>query len=364
MRSSKLHDLIALAREPSSERRRELLREITDLFLACRAEELDAGQTALFDEVMLRITAEMEEAVRAELGRRLAPTDAALPRLLSALGGDSIAVAEPVLLQASGLREDDLLALARTTSQDHLRAISRREVVPEAVSDAIVERGDDATLGLLLRNQGAALSRQATEAAVDRAQANPSLHAVVVERRSLPPDLLNEMYFIVEARLRAKIMARNAELDPGALEAALEAGRRRLEARDGVAPPDLAEAEAHVQQLQRKGELTPKMLARFLRQGERTRFTVALARLSDIDFHTAQRILDGRRVDPLAIVCKAAGFDRALFLTFIVLMLDADENALGRAQEYGDLYSQLSTEAASRAIRFWRLRRQAADIAA
>lgn len=364
MRSSKLHDLIALAREPSSDRRRELLREITDLFLAYPAGELDAAQTALFDEVMLRIAGEMEEAVRAELALRLAPTDAALPGLLGSLGKDSIAVAEPVLRRASGLREEDLLAVARTQGQDHLRAISQREVVPEAVSQAIVERGDDATLGLLLRNHGAALSREATEAAVDRAQANPSLHAVVVERRSLPPDLLNEMYFIVEARLRAKIMARNAELDPRALEAALQAGRRRLEARDGVAPSDLAEAEAHVQQLQRKGELTPKMLARFLRQGERTRFTVALARLAEIDFHTAQRILDGRRVDPLAIVCKAAGFDRALFLTFIVLMLDQDENAIGRAQEYGDLYNQLSTEAASRAIRFWRLRRQAADVAA
>ncbi len=86
--------------------------------------------------------------------------------------------------------------------------------------------------------------------------------------------------------------------------------------------------------------------------------------MADIDFATAQRILDGRRVDALAIACKAAGFERALFLTFVVLMLDTGENALGRAQEYGDLYSQLSGDAASRAIRFWRLRRHTADVAA
>ncbi len=45
-------------------------------------------------------------------------------------------------------------------------------------------------------------------------------------------------------------------------------------------------------------------------------------------------------------------------------MLEADENAMGRAQQYGDLYNQLSSDAASRAIRFWRLRRQTVDVAA
>ncbi len=364
MTGPKLHALIELAREPSSDRRRELLREVTDLFLAQPSEALDPAQAALFDEVMQRIASEMEEAVRAELSRRLAPTSAALPRLLHDLGGDSIAVAGPVLRQARGLLDEDLLSLARTQGQDHLKAISQRQQVPEAVSDAIVERGDDATLGVLLRNEGAALSRHASETAVDRAQINPTLHSAVVERRSLPADLMNEMYFIVEAKLRAKIMARNAELDPQELEAALQAGRKRLEARDGLAPPDLAEAEAYVDALIRKGELEPKTLVGFLRKGERTRFTAALARKADIDFQTAHRILEGRRVDPLAIVCKAAGFDRALFLTFVVLMLDADENALGRAQEYGDLYNHLSTDAASRAIRFWRMRRQTSDVAA
>ena len=356
MSASRLHELIALAHEPSSERRRELLRQVTDLFLAQPAEAMDPGQAALFDEVMQRIAGEMESAVRAELGRRLAPAATPLPRLLTDLGADEIAVAEPVLRQARGLREEDLLVLARSQGQDHLRAISRREVVPEAVSDAIVERGDDDTLGVLLRNDGAALSRQASEAAVDRAQANAELHAAVVERESLPPDLLNEMYFVVEAKLRAKIMERNAEIDPAELEAALKAGRRRLADRDGVFPPDLAEAEAHIEHLTRADALTPQALAGFLRSGQHTRFTVALARLAEIDFHTAKRILDGRRLDPLAIVCKAAGFDRALFLTFALLMLRDDGNAMSRAQEYGQVYNQIPTETATRAIRFWRVR--------
>src|SRR5581483_12484619 len=119
----------------------------------------------------------------------------------------------------------ELLDVARTQGQEHLRAISKREAVPEAVSDAIVERGDDTTLVVLLRNDGAVLSRASHEAAVDRAAANPELHEAVVDRNALPPDLLNEMYFMVEARLRDRIMEKNAELDPAEIDAALAAGR-------------------------------------------------------------------------------------------------------------------------------------------
>ena len=362
--TSKLYDLIELAREPSSERRRELLHEVTDLFLAQSPGQLDPAQVDLFDDIMGRIASEMEEAVRAELSSRLAPSPAAPRGVLMGLARDSFAVAEPVLKSSVALSEQDLVEVARTRGQAHLRAISQRAAVPQAVSDAIVERGDDATLGVLLRNEGAELSRKASEAAVDRAHANPELHEAVVERKSLPADLVNEMYFVVEARLREKIMQRNAELDPQELHAALEAGRNRLAARDGAVPLDFAAAQAEVQAMAKGGELTPTTLTAMLRKGQKTKFMIALAQLADIDFPTARRILEGRQVDPLAIVCKAAGFDRAMFLTFVVLMLNRETDAMGRAQEYGDLYAKLDRETALRAIRFWRLRRQTGDLKA
>jgi uncharacterized protein (DUF2336 family) len=86
--------------------------------------------------------------------------------------------------------------------------------------------------------------------------------------------------------------------------------------------------------------------------------------MADVDFHTARRILERRELDALAIVCKAADFDRALFLTFAVLVLGRDSDAMGRAREYGQIYSDLPRDAACRTIRFWRMRRQIGDVAA
>jgi uncharacterized protein (DUF2336 family) len=101
-----------------------------------------------------------------------------------------------------------------------------------------------------------------------------------------------------------------------------------------------------------------------LRSKEMTRFLVALASLADVDFNTARRILDKKELDALAIICKAADFDRSLFLTFAILILDQDADAMGRARQYGDLYSELPKDAALRTIRFWRMRRQTGDVAA
>jgi uncharacterized protein (DUF2336 family) len=364
MERNKLHDLIALAQEPSSERRRELLRGVTDLFFASD-DEHGASEMSLFDDVLSQLAGEMEATVRAELAQRMADTDTAPRGLLRNLARDeSIEVARPVLEGSRALTEDDLLAVARTRGQDHLRAISQRATVTSAVSEAIVERGDDRTVGVLLRNEGAALSRETHEIVVDRAVENPELHEAVVRRASLPVDLLNEMYFVVEARLRDQILARNTEVDPAELDAALAAGRKQVAARDGAVPADLAEAEAHIKSLHARNGITPTLLAGFLRNRETTRFLVALCELADIDFHTARRILERRELDALSIVCKAAGFDRSLFLTFAVLILDREANALGRAREYGELYDALPRDTAQRTIRFWRMRRKTGDVAA
>jgi uncharacterized protein (DUF2336 family) len=360
---SKLKDLIDLAREPSSAKRRVLLREVTDLFFVNPPHQ--PGEMALFDAVLSQLAGEMEVAVRAELAQRMAPLDGPPYGLVRSLAADAlIDVASPILEGSSALSDADLLALAARQGQDHLKAISRRAKVSEAVSEAIVARADDDTLGVLLGNDGAELSRRAHETAIDRAGVNPALHEAVISRRDLPIDLLNEMYFMVEAKLRTKILERNAEVDPDALEAALAAGRNRVATEDGALPADYAEAERDVRSMVTRKALTPKALAGMLRNRESTRFMVALAELAGIDFHTARVILERRELDALAIVCKAADFERSLFLTFAVLVLDRDSDAMGRAKEYGDLYAQLPKESAQRTLRFWKMRRQSADIAA
>lgn len=353
---SRLPDLIALAQEASSPKRRALLRELTDCFFG--AAERTEAETALYGAVLSDLTEAMETAVRAELAERFSQAPDAPHQLIRRLANDEAeAVASPVLSASPVLTEADLISVVRSRGQGHLRAVSRRAAVSEAVSDAIVARGDDETLGVLLGNHGASLSRTASEAAVERAQLNPALHQVTIERAALPADLLNDMYFAVERRLRERILAENARLDPAVLEQALAAGRTRIAAEDGVLPADYAESLAYVEELRAANQLTPQVLARFLRSGGRTPFLIALSQLADIDFHTAREIIERRELDALAVVCKAAGLDRALFLTYAVVLLNTDDNAMGKARAYAGMYHELTREAAMRTLRFWRARK-------
>lgn len=355
---SRLPELIALAEEGSSEKRRALLRELTSHFFG--AATRTAAEDALYGTVLASLAAEMETAVRAELSARFARAPDAPHALIRRLANDEAAVAGAVLAASPVLTDEDLLGVVRQHGQDHLRAVSARTSVSEAVSEVIVERGDDETLGTLLRNDGARLSRKSSEAAVERARVNPALHEATVSRASLPADLLNEMYFVVEARLRTRILEQNARMDPALLESALAAGRARIATDDGALPPDYAECSAYIEELKAAGQLTPQMLARFLRSGGTTSFLIALAQLSDIDFHTARQIVDRRELDALAVVCKSADLDRALFLTYAVVLLNDDGDAMAKAHSYARMYAELSRDAALRTLRFWRMRRGAA----
>jgi len=354
---------MSLAQQSDSSARRTLLRELTDSFFG--NPDRTPVEQDLYGAVLGDLTKAMEQEVRAEISRRFAAAADAPRHLVRQLANDHIDIARPVLTHSPVLSDSDLInVISSNGSQAHMLAVSQRETVTEAVSDALVEHGDDTTLHALLSNDGARLSRAASETAVDRAKANPDLHEVTVNRAELPIDLLNEMYFVVEERLRSKILEENSLLSPEQLEHALAAGRARVATDDGSLPSDYAESLAYVEELRAAGQLTPQILARFLRSGSRTSFLIALSQLADIDFNTARNIVERRELDALSVVCRAAELDKALFLTYAVVLLNNDGNAMGKARSYGMLYSALDKETAQRTLRFWRTRRAAIQIAA
>ncbi len=94
---SPLQDLIALAHEPSSGRRRELLRRVTDLFFGA-ASSLSPTEAGAFDGVFCTLAQDMEMDIRAELAERFArrPPRARRPRGAAGAGLHRGGAAGPV----------------------------------------------------------------------------------------------------------------------------------------------------------------------------------------------------------------------------------------------------------------------------
>jgi uncharacterized protein (DUF2336 family) len=101
----------------SAGKQAEILRRVTDLFLA-GADKYSDEHVDLFDGVISRIAEKIETKARAELAHRLAPAENPPPNTVRMLARDeSIEVAGPILSLSNRLSDDDLLAIAATTAR-------------------------------------------------------------------------------------------------------------------------------------------------------------------------------------------------------------------------------------------------------
>lgn len=357
MSQSRFAKLIDLARAPDSGQRRELLREVTDLFFESCGRRSER-ESALLDDVLQLVAAEMQDSVLVELAESFADAEDAPVGLMRDLANRSFEIAAPLLQRSAALDEQTLIQIVNYQSQQHIKAVAQRERVSEKLSDAIVHFGDDFAVDTLIRNEGAKISRTSLEVAVDRAQRNSYLHEAVVKRNDMPLDLLNEMYFVVENALRDQILQKNASVDPQTLDAALTRARARVRQAAGELSAEAKNAMAFIESKKKSGELSARLLVSLYREAKRMHFLYGLAELTNVDHSTVSDLLERRDIDGLAMVCRAANIERPLFVTLAVLTCGGDE-AIARAEEFGRMYGAVPVEAAQRAMRFFKVRKSA-----
>ncbi|MEY4784758.1 MAG: hypothetical protein RIR41_2693 [Pseudomonadota bacterium] len=346
--------LLDLAKEGSSEKRRELLRQITDVFLAHPTDRSEK-EAMLFDEIVGAVASDLETQVRIELSRKVADSTGPLRRTARRLAMDEIEVARPVLERSRSLTESDILEVIDKKSQDHMLAVTKRPDIGEKVSSALVKKGEDHVVVSLLQNATAKIDRETYERVAERVETSPVLHAPFVRNANVPLDMLNTVYLRVEGDLRREIMRKFHGVSPAELEAALEASRTHLSSAYGALPSDYALAQDHVSKLSKAGALKPAVLVQLLREERRTAFMIAFAQMVDVDFELGQRLVDAQDLDALAMLCRGAGFDRGLFVTICIMVANAG-GGLSKTEEFGQLYEQVPVAAAQRALRFWKVR--------
>jgi uncharacterized protein (DUF2336 family) len=202
---------LEFAIESRPARSAESLRYVTDLFVS-QAAHYTEEQIALFDDVIARLAAQIEVGARAQLARRLAPIPNAPRRVIHSLAfDDETEVACPVLTHSECLNEDALVENARSKSQAHLLAISKRKTVGEAVTDVLVTRGDKTVVLSAVENNGAKFSDGGYATLVLRSQGDDQIAAGVGSRPEIPRHHFLKLLTVASQAVRIKLEQGNPQ---------------------------------------------------------------------------------------------------------------------------------------------------------
>ena len=339
--------------------RAETLRRVTDLFVS-GAGQFSGEQLDLFDEVMGRLVQEIDVSARATFGRRLVDVAQAPPRVIRGLAlDDAIEVAEPVLSGSEQLDEETLLEGARTKSQQHLLAISRRTVVAEPVTDVLVERGDREVAMSTAGNAGAKLSEFGYATLVDRARGDGDLALAMWVRPEIPRQhlltLFGEASDAVRQNLEGVDRAKGAMLREVIAQAS---NRIQADLREGS--PVYSAARARVIALHEAGKLDEERLAEFAGAGRFDEATIALSLMVDLPIGVVERAIANQRSEQILVLAKSLGLSWETTKAVLLLQAGAKRSSASELDESCETFARLQPETAKKAIQFYRLRERAA----
>jgi uncharacterized protein (DUF2336 family) len=342
----------------SPAKRAGALRSVTDLFIGT-ADRLSEEQVTLFGDVIGHLINQIEIMALIELGDRLAPVANAPAEVIGRLARHhNIAVAGPVLALSERLTAADLVEIAQTCGQAHLLAMSSRKRLDESVTDVLVRRGDDAVLLKVASNSGARFSQTGFGALVERARKDGALAEQTLRRPDIPPHLFRALV------TEATDVVRRHLLDVASPDVREDIERvlSKVSAEVTVELATACErtgAVEEVRALHEAGRLGEADIVGFARTGRFDETVAALALLCAIPIETVDGLMRDDRVDPVMILCKAAGLEWRTLWAVISIARGGRGSSTLDLEAIREDFATLSRATAGRVLRFWQVRHSA-----
>lgn len=338
-------------------RRVETLRRVTDLFLYGVADYSDE-QIEVFDDVFHCLIEKIETSAKSLLANRLAPVPKAPPRLIYTLAfDDEIEVAAPVLSHSERLNDDMLIENARSKSQGHLLAISKRKVLSNAVTDVLVERGNNEVVESAINNPGAEFSDKGFTELVSRAEGNDELATCLGTRRGIP----RPHYLKLIARASDSVRARLQAANPRAADDISAAVEQAAFSVGHGAGGKAANAQQLVKSLFDDGRLDERQIAEFAAAGRFEETSAALAISANIPVATVENMMIESRSEGLMVLAKVAGLSWMSLKLVLELGGGTAKTEIENIDDHKSSYDMLRPSTAQQVLRFYRMRQDTAQ---
>lgn len=311
MPSDKLNkaDVARLLADPTPEARAETATKVAASF---NPATLSDSERTLAEDIFRLMLKDAAVRVRQALSENLKDSAVVPHDVALALANDVDQVAVPMIESSSILTDEDLVAIIASQGPAKQVAVAGRPDVSEAVSEALVDSGNEAAVSRLVSNEGARIAEGTFQKVVDGFGESARVQAAMVNRRSLPVTVAERLVALVSESLQEQLMRRHELPASLATDIILQSRERAtigLSSDSGV-----DDVLVLVRQLYDKGRLTPSILLRALCMGDITFFECALARLAGVTLENARRLIHDRGPLGLRAVYDKANLPPAQYM--------------------------------------------------
>lgn len=350
-----VEELEAVIGKKDLRRQAEVMRRVTDLFVSAGSGFSD-DHVAMFDDVMSRLLAVIDSSVRATFGDRFASLPNAPPKTLHALAVDDIIeVAGPVLSRSPRLDDATLVETAKTKSQDHLLAISKRATLAEIVTDVLVERGNQQVVRSTATNAGAKFSDFGCSTLAMRSQEDGELALHVWARSDIPRQHLLTLFVNASEVVRNQLQAADrSKAELYRYMVAQATNQVQTQARE--ASPSYTAARAYVVSLHQTGALSETHLHGFAKANKFDEVTIALALMCRLPIEAVERVVAQGEVDQLLVLAKAIELSWDTVSSILVMPATGKDYSQEALERYRLTFAKLQPKTAKAALQFYGLR--------
>ncbi|WP_417693253.1 DUF2336 domain-containing protein [Roseibium sp.] len=354
-----LSSLIELAKESDSEKRRELLGHVSALFIA-GAERYTNEEKTLFNGVMRRLAELVEVGDRQALAEDLSKVDQTPHDLVMQLANDNIVIARYMLQYSDVLTQADLMHLAKTKSQGHLLAISKRDHLEARLTDVLLERGEQPVHHSVAENPGAELSNWGARFLIKLADKDETLRDNLLSRQDLTKNHFDKLIDQLpedEGKKLRHLYASNEKL----VEDLFHEASKVVAASTLDRKKSRINTKVDIRDIRNERKDLNKVFAEYAMSNRLLDLSFLLADLAEIDQKHVINVILRMEIDGIAILCKSLDVGETEFGNFCRARCGILKLQCSIADNWMADYRVLSKADAKRVVRFLKVRLKAME---
>ncbi|MDP6388796.1 MAG: DUF2336 domain-containing protein [Alphaproteobacteria bacterium] len=334
-------DVKRLFEDPSPEAHAETAVKIAGKF---DSHSLTEDERKIAEDIFRVMAGDVEERVREALSKSLNDIPDLPGDIAKSLAQDiSDAVAFPILTNSRALSDEDLTEIIATQGASKQVAIAQREVVSAAVSEALVDSGNEDAVVALVGNEGAELTETTLEKVVENYGDSERVQDPLVHREKLPITVAERLVAKLTDELKDHLVGHH-ELSPEVASDLVLQSRERATIGLLSAGQDEPNVEDMVRQMDRNGRLTTSIILRALCTGDLTFFEASLAVKADVPLVNARILVHDDNDLALRSLYTKAEMPERYYPAFLAAIDIAKETEFERSDSDPDWRHRLILE--------------------